>query len=172
MAFCSVLRLEFATLSAPAPNTSDSDIREAIIKELGSPDASGDGKVIYISRRYDLNNDGHAEVLAWVPTPSYGGTSGYPLLIFSTEGKRLRLLSRIDQVWTPLIILGTSKYGWRDVVMQMGGGGEPFKYVVFRYKGETYSDQPQSLKPSTIRGRWLIGKDWQMSRFGPLRVKE
>jgi hypothetical protein len=155
-------------------NRSDWDtiIREAVIRELGSPDSGDTKAIIYVSRRCDLNNDGRAEMLIWVPTFAYGGTSGYPLLIYRIEGRRLRLLSRLDQVWTPLIISRKSRYGWRDVVMQMGGGGDPLRYAVFRHNRETYSDQPRYIKAVSARGWRLIAKDWQLSTFGPLPLKK
>ena len=145
-------------------------IREAIIHELGNPnDWGGKAKDIkFVSRRADLNNDRHSELLVWVPTIGYGGTSGYPLLIFRVEEQRLRLVSKFEQVWTPLVVLRTSRNRWHDIVMQMGGGGVPMEYVVFRHNGNTYSDSSEPVKASQIRGRWLIGKDWKMSVMGPL----
>jgi hypothetical protein len=146
---------------------SNSLVREAIIRELGNP-AVNVQDIKFVGRRADLNNDRHSELLVWVPTIGYGGTSGYPLLIFRTEGQQLKLLSKFGQVWTPLVVLRTSRYGWHDIVMQMGGGGVPMEYVIFRHDGKVYPDSPESVKANRIRGRWLIGKDWKMSVMGPL----
>ena len=152
----------------------DSLLRKAIIRELGDPgEWGGDPKEIrYISRRADLNNDGRAEILVWVPTTDFGGTSGYPLLIFRDGGRRVRLIAKFDQVWTPLIIARASRHGWRDVVLQMGGGGPPMEYVVFRHDGRRYPDDPSPIAADRIRGRQIIGKDWWMSVFGPIPAKE
>jgi hypothetical protein len=149
-------------------HTSNSLIREAIIRELGAP--AGNVKDIqFVTRRADLNNDGRSELLVWVPTIGYGGTSGYPLLIFRNEKRGLRLVSKLEQVWTPLIILRTSSHGWHDIVMQAGGGGVPMEYFVFRHNGKDYpEDSARPIKPNQIRGQWLIGRDWKMSIMGPL----
>jgi len=125
----------------------------------------------FVSRRADLNSDGRPELLVWVPTIGYGGTSGYPLLIFRREKQGLKLLSRIEPVWTPLVVSNSSRHGWRDIIMQVGGGGEEMRYVVFRHNGKSYSDNFGEMKAERVRGRWLIGKDWKKSLFGPLPVK-
>jgi hypothetical protein len=52
--------------------------------------------------------------------------------------------------------------------MQVGGGGDQMEYVVFRHDGERYSDDFDHIKAKRIRGRWLIGKNWHMSTFGPM----
>jgi hypothetical protein len=138
-------------------------LRAAIVRVLGG----SEGELTYVRKRFDLNGDGRAEVLVWVPTTELGGTSGYPLLVFSRNRNGYRLLWSFDQAWTPLIILNSSSHGWRDIVFQMGGGGDAMHYVVFRHNGESYS-RFESIKASRVRGRWLIGKNWKMSTMGPL----
>jgi hypothetical protein len=151
-------------------NTLDALLRKEIVRELGDPAelGAGSGKIKHVRRWVDLNGDGRPELLVWVPTASYGGTSGYPLLIFRQERQRLMLLSRIEPVWTPLVISDSSRRGWRDIIMLAGGGGEEMRYVVFQHNGKYYSDNFREIRGERIRGRWLIGKVWDMSVFGPL----
>lgn len=175
LAVCSTGVIAAAKDKARTPNPpSDSMLRRAIIRELGDPgEWGGDSKKIkYLSRRADLNGDGRAETLVWVPSVEYGGTGGYPLLIFRNEGRGLRLIGKFEQVWTPLIIARASRHGWRDVVMQMGGGGVPMGYVVFRHDGRRYPDAPREIVAARVRGRQLIGQEWQMSIVGPIPSKE
>jgi hypothetical protein len=144
--------------------TEDRLLRAAIVHELGR----SEHELKYVSRRSDLNADGRAEVLVWVPTIEMGGTSGYPLLVFSRNRQGYRLLWSFDQAWTPLIVLRASHQGWRDLAFQMGGGGDPMHYVVFRHNGESYSNNFESIRASRLRGQWLIGNNWTMSTMGPL----
>lgn len=139
-------------------------LRAAIVRALGG----SEGELKYVRKRFDLNRDGRAEVLVWVPTIEQGGTSGYPLLVFARDRNGYRPLWSFDQAWTPLIVLNSSHHGWHDIVFQMGGGGDPMHYVVFRHNGKSYSDDFESIKASRVRGRWLIKKDWNMSIVGPL----
>ena len=155
-------------------NTPDSALRKAIIRELGDlGELGGDSNSVkFVSRHADLNGDGRPELLVWVPTIGYGGTSGYPLLIFHRGRRGLRLVSKIEPVWTPLAVANSSRRGWHDIIVQVGGGGEEMRYVVFRHNGKSYSDDFREIRAGRVKGRWLIGRDWQMSIFGPLPPKE
>lgn len=149
-------------------------LRRAIVRELGDPDEHNDGPPIplrYAAARFDLNGDGRAEVLAWVPTTPYGGTSGYPLLILARGKNGYRLLRLAEQLWTPLTVLNSSRHGWRDLVMQRGGGGEQMRPVVFRHDGKSYPKEPRPIEPRRARGRQLIGRDWSTTLFGPLPAR-
>jgi hypothetical protein len=149
-------------------------LRKAIIRELGDPDEHNDGAPIplrYTGGRFDLNGDGRDEVLVWVPTLPYGGTSGYPLLIFARGRNGYRLLRMAEALWTPLIVLNSSRHGWRDIVMQRGGGGEEMHHVIFRHDGRSYPKEPRPFESRRVRGRQLIGKDWSTTLFGPLPAR-
>lgn len=138
----------------------------ATLKELGYEEAPKDFK--YMSGSSDLNGDGRAEVFVWVPSPVFGGTSGYPLLLFERKGRGYRLIWASEQVWTPLVVLNTSSFGWRDVAVQMGGGGEEMHYVVFRHGRRAYPKEPASISARRVRGRLLMGQGWAWSPLGPL----
>jgi hypothetical protein len=139
-------------------------LKQAIIRELGNPT----NELRFVNKRADLNGDGRSEILVWVRTQDFGGTGGYPLLIFSQEKNGYSLLWKHDQLWTPLVVLRSSSHGWRNLVLQVGGGGEKMRYVMFRHNGKTYSDDFRPIAANKIQGQWLIGKDWKMSVVGPL----
>jgi hypothetical protein len=154
--------------AAPQSATTDTALRRAIIRELGDEYS---GEFRFVSRQVDLNGDGRSEVLAWVPTIGYGGTSGYPLLIFQRNRRGYRLLSAIEQVWTPLIVLRSSSgRGWRDIVMQEGGGGVEMHYILLRHSGRSYTKSETSAPGESViaRGHMLIGREWRATTFGPI----
>lgn len=144
----------------------DARLREAVFRQIGYADAPKDFK--YVSGSADLNRDGRAEVFVWVPSPGLGGTSGYPLLLFAREGGRYRLLWSYEQAWTPLVVLNSSRFGWRDIAVVMGGGGLAMRYVVFRHDGRAYSGEPADIGVRGVRGRRLLGQGWRPSVMGPL----
>jgi hypothetical protein len=149
--------------------TENARLREATFREIGYADAPKDFK--YVSRGADLNGDGRAEVFVWVPSTNFGGTSGYPLLLFARGRGRYRLLWKYEQVWTPLVVLNTSRFGWRDLAVQMGGGGVKMHYVVFRHDGRAYPSEPAHISERRVRGRMLVGQGWRASVMGPLPVE-
>ncbi|HKB68983.1 MAG TPA: hypothetical protein VKC61_24290 [Pyrinomonadaceae bacterium] len=149
---------------ADSQHLEDRLLRAAIVRAVGG----SEDELKYVPKRLDLNGDGRKELLVWVPTIELGGTSGYPLLVFSRDRNGYRPLWSFDQAWTPLIVLSTSHHGWHDLAFQMGGSGDAMHYVLVRHNGESYSGNFQSIKVSRLRGRWLIGKGWNMSTMGPL----
>jgi hypothetical protein len=151
-------------LNSAGVSQSDRLLEQAVIHELGNPTK----QLKFVSKRVDLNGDGRPEVLVWVPMQDFGGTSGYPLLIFSREKGGYKLLWTLDQSWTPLIALYSSSHGWRDLVLQVGGGGVKMQYVMFRHNGKSYSEDFRPIAAKKIRGQWLMGKNWTMSVVGPL----
>ncbi len=142
-------------------------LRIAIIRELGNEYS---GELKFVSRQADLDGDGRLEILSWVPTDGYGGTSGYPLLIFQRGARGLRLVADVDQVWTPLIVLRTSRNGWRDIAMQEGGGGVRMHYILLRHNGRRYTKIEGSSPSNAMirRGRLLVGRNWSATTFGPI----
>ena len=139
---------------------------EAIIKDQNLTDQVLDYEFVYASRRIDLNGDGLNEIIVWSPTRDLGGTSGYPIIIFSQTANGYRKLWNIDQAWTPILILKSKSHGWRDVAFQFGGGGVDWRYYVLRHNGKSYEvHKEQKQQP---KGELLIDKDWNQSVFGPI----
>ena len=144
-----------------------SQLQQAVVRELG--EYQGEWRIV--SRCVDLNGDGRDEVIAWVPTLEFGGTGGYPLLIFRVDRRGYRLIATVDPAWTPLVMLRTSKRGWRDLMVQEGGGGAPMEPVLLRYNGRSYTpstDFPLS-RARIASGQILIRRDWAMTPMGPIR---
>ena len=122
-------------------------------------------KFIYVSRYIDLNGDGKKEVLTWVPTSDLGGTSGYPIIVFSRTKIGYKVLWE-DAAWTPLILMNTKQNGWRDIAFQIGGGGADWQYNVIRHNGKIYEFyRTQNKQP---KGQLVIGKDWKFTVLGPI----
>ena len=114
----------------------------------------------------DLNGDGRAEVLVWVPTREWGGTGGYPLLIFSRYGTGYRFIWSYDQAWSPVVVLNTKRHGWRDLAVTIGGGGDPMRLVVFRFDKGGYTNEFEALGSRRPQGRWLFTGTRTDTTFG------
>jgi hypothetical protein len=140
-------------------------LRVAIVHAIGG----SEGGLKYVRKRFDLNGDGRKELLVWVPTIELGGTSGYPLLVFSRDRNGYRPLWSFDQAWTPLIVLNSSQHGWHDLAFQMGGGGDAMHYVVVRHNGESYSGNFNQSKSVDFEGVGLLAKVGTCPRWGHCR---
>lgn len=144
----------------------DARLRKAVFREIGYDGAPKDFK--YVSKSADLNGDGREEVLVWVPSPDFGGTGGYPLLLFARKGRGYRLLWKNEAVWTPLVVLKTKSNGWRDVAVLKWVSGEGMHYVVFRHKGRAYPKEPAGISERRVRGRVLMEQGWVWTPLGPI----
>ncbi len=78
-------------------NEDERSLCKAIIKDQDLTEQDLTGKFVYASRRLDLNGDGGNEVIVWSPTHDLGGTSGYPIIIFSqtANGYQKRFQARL-----------------------------------------------------------------------------
>ena len=119
----------------------------------------------FVSRRVDFNGDGRDEVLVWIPAPNWGGTSGYPIVIFSQKRNGYRKLWD-EAAWTPIILLKSKSHGWRDFAYQVGGGGADWQYVIVKHNGKSYKDN--KVQEKQPEGELLIDKNWKSTVFGPI----
>ena len=106
----------------------------------------------YVSAFADLNGDGRAEALVSLYSGLFCGSGGCALYIYTPAGASWRQLAELTIVNAPVRLLGTSSRGWRDLAVQVRGGGmeRPFEARI-RFDGRSYASNP-SLAPS-VRGR-------------------
>ncbi len=145
----------------------EKSIRAAIIKIESSPGGLKlDENFTYASKYVDLNGDGRDEIIVWIPEDNMGGTSGYPILVLSKTAKGYRKLMDIDQGWTPVIALHSTQNGWRNIAIQIGGGGAEWQYLIYKFNGKTY--QYAGAKKLQPPGEMVIEKNWDQTTFGPI----
>ncbi len=147
-------------------NDDERSLCEAIVKDQDLADQALTSEFTYATKRIDLTGDGRNEVIAWMPTSDLGGTSGYPIIIFSQTANGYQKLWDIDHVWTPILVLKSKSNGWRDIAFQFGGGGVDWHYVILRHNGKSYKVRKTQKKQP--QGELLIDKDWNQSVFGPI----
>ncbi|TMX37508.1 hypothetical protein [Vibrio sp. Hep-1b-8] len=90
---------------------------------------------------YDLNGDGHNELLAQL---DWCGSGGCTLLIFDNQQQDWRFNSKITLVRTPINVGVNKQSGWQDLVLFVSGGGAIPNQHVLKYNGVKYP-----LNPST-----------------------
>lgn len=86
----------------------------------------------------DLNGDDIKDALVLLQGPYWCGTGGCTLLVFKGGKDSFNFVSRSTLVRGPLLVSDHQTKGWRDLVLEVSGGGLAPKKVVLRFNGHKY----------------------------------
>lgn len=101
------------------------------------------GPVHYFAKQADLNGDGRPELIVHVAGPMVCGTGGCNTIVFTQDGEDLREVASISVTRPPIVVAETSSNGWRDLVVQVSGGGMlPGHSALLRFDGSSYPANP------------------------------
>ncbi len=147
----------------------------AVVKASGETDKYMIDGLKFLSRKVDLNGDKIDETVVWAIGDGWGGTSGYPIYIFSSTKNNYRKIWELDQGWPPIVKLKSKTKGWYDLAYMQGGGGADWSFVKIKYDGKTYrvrydgknvhEGKVQIQQPD---GEVLIEKEFQQTILGPI----
>ncbi|MEM8743934.1 MAG: hypothetical protein AAGF14_04790 [Pseudomonadota bacterium] len=87
----------------------------------------------------DLNGDGVREAMVLFQGKDWCTRTGCSMAIFQTFDHGFRPISRTVRVKAPVEIADTATNGYRDLLVQTGGGPAPERRVRLRFTGEQYS---------------------------------
>jgi hypothetical protein len=106
----------------------------------------------YVSAFADLDGDGRDEALVSLYSGLFCGSGGCALYIYTPAGGSWREVAELTIVNAPVRLLTARTRGWRDLAVQVRGGGMeiPFEARI-RFDGRTYASNP-SMAPR-LRGR-------------------
>lgn len=125
--------------AASASGTIPADVVALIRKEYSSPDMPSR----YLSGTADLNGDGRPELLVHVVGPTACGTGGCPTLVFTPgEGDRYTLMSTLTVTRPPIRVSPRSSGGWRNLIVEIGGGGGRSGHAEVAHRGQGYQENP------------------------------
>lgn len=115
----------------------------------------------YASAFADLNGDGRDEALVSLQSGMFCGSGGCSLYIYTPAGGTWREVAEVTIVNAPVRLLASSRHGWRDLAVQVRGGGALPREARLTFDGRTYASNP-SLAPRVrgrVPGRVLISDD-------------
>jgi len=96
----------------------------------------------------DLNGDGHEDALVLLENPMYFcGTGGCTLLVFKGTKSGFQFVSRSTLIRGPILVSEAKTHGWRDLVVEVSGGGIAPKQVALKFTGKKYPLNPSTLPP-------------------------
>ena len=120
------------------------DAVNSYLQELG---ANVETEPTYKTEYIDLNDDGIKDALVLMNTPDWCGTGGCSLFIFQGTENNFEFLSSASLIQQPFTVSKTKNNGWRDLIVDVRGGGATPQTVVLKFDGEIYPSNP-SLEPS------------------------
>jgi putative lipoprotein len=94
----------------------------------------------------DLNGDGQKDALILLQSPYWCGSGGCTMLVFKGTKSGYKFVSRSTLIRGPVLVSTSKTRGWRELVVEVSGGGAPSKRVALKFDGRKYP-----LNPSTKR---------------------
>jgi len=86
----------------------------------------------------DLTGDGRPEALALFTGPDWCTTTGCSFVVFRETETGYQPVSRTTRVRGPVKVGPGSNAGWRDLLVQTGGGAAPIRFVRLGFTGDGY----------------------------------
>jgi hypothetical protein len=114
----------------------------------------------------DLNGDGTLDAVVILSTSYWCGTGGCTMLVLEGQpGNTFRRVSASSLVRPPVTVSNSKTNGWRDLILQVSGGGMPAKTVALKFDGKQYplnpSDQPALSANALTQGTVLFPEGTQ-----------
>ena len=95
-------------------------------------------------------------MFVYLVAPSLCGTGGCSAAIFKEGNGDYNLLSRFSLVNNPVIISNSKTKGYKDIIMNVYGGGIESFFALIKYDGTTYPSNP-SIQPKVNPGTKVKG---------------
>lgn len=139
-------------LAAPAAARTREDGLRSFLRSAFAEAGADFGDSSYVAAFADLDGDGREEALVSLSSGYFCGSGGCALYIYTRAGDSWRQVAELTISNPPVRLLTTRSRGWRDLAVQVRGGGfERPREALIRFDGRTYASNP-SLAPRA-RGR-------------------
>lgn len=102
----------------------------------------GIGEMPYAVKGIDLNGDGRMEAVIYLNGPVTCGSGGCSAYVLTPEGPGYREVMDASVTRAPITVLDSSTNGWRDLTVDVGGGGGPSGHVKMTFDGNSYPSNP------------------------------
>jgi putative lipoprotein len=123
-------------------------VKQAVLAYLAKTGADPQSIDPHQTALIDLNGDGHQDALVLLQNPMYFcGTGGCTLLVLKGTKSGFQFVSRSTLIRSPVLVSETKNHGWRDLVVEVSGGGIAPKRVALKFTGRKYPLNPSTLTP-------------------------
>ena len=114
------------------------EVIDAVARALGDLDPSARAAVRYA----DIGGDERDEALVYVADLGRCGSGGCALVILTPSGRGWRSVGQTSVTQLPVHRLRTSREGWNDLAVGVGGGGREAGTALLRFTGGQYPSNP------------------------------
>jgi putative lipoprotein len=136
-----------AAAAVPAAEPPDS-LNRALLAYLAQQGIDPQNLNPHQTALIDLNGDGRQDALVLLQNPIYFcGTGGCTLLVFQGTKSGFKFVSTTALIRSPVLVSDTRTHGWRDLIVEVSGGGIAPKRVALKYTGRKYPLNPSTLPP-------------------------
>ena len=125
------------------------NLTEALNSYLQELGAKSDSNPTYKTEYIDLNDDGIKDALVLMDKPDWCGTGGCSLFVFQGEEEQFQFVSSSSLINHPFTVSETKTNGWRDLVVEVSGGGAQPQTVALKFDGKVYPSNPSLQPPIT-----------------------
>ena len=134
-----------------------SDINQELLAYLAKTGVEPKYADPHQTAQIDLNGDGLQDALVLLENPMYFcGTGGCIMLVFKGTKSGFEFVSRSTLIRSPVLVSETKTHGWRDLIVEVSGGGLAPKQVALKFTGGKYPLNPSAL-PALPKNQPLKG---------------
>lgn len=154
---------------SPAPANAEKDIQHFLLQEY--PDAED---IRYALAWHDLDGDGADEAIVHVVSSWVCGSGGCNTLVLTQAGPMWRKVGDISVSRSPVSVLDSSTEGWKDITVDVSGGGSPSGIALLKFDGEAYPSNPTvaPAEAAETRGEVLIAEEPELVALPPMEPSE
>lgn len=110
----------------------------------------------------DLNGDGKSEAVVLFTGPDWCQKTGCSLVVFQEEQVGYRPVSHITSARPPIMIGPEATFGWRDLMVNTGGGNAAVRTVRLGFSGKGYPAnallQPEPVSEMLSRSQQVMSE--------------
>ncbi|MBC2851222.1 hypothetical protein H5J22_07350 [Cetobacterium sp. 8H] len=127
------------------------EVEESLIREFSL--VRGEDRVNYFYNNIDLDGDKKPEIIVYAYGPMLGGSGGYSGLVLKERSEGYDTVSKFTNLRPPIIVSNKTTKGWKDIILEVSGGGAPSGKVVMKFNGKKYPLNPttQTLLPKDVK---------------------
>lgn len=122
----------------------DREVEESLIRAFSLK--RGEDIVYYYYNKIDLDGDNKPEVIVYAYGPMLGGSGGDSGLVLKEISEGYKTISAFTLMHTPVIVSDDTTNGWKDIILDVFGGGIVPGKAVMKFDGEKYPTNP-SVQP-------------------------
>jgi putative lipoprotein len=134
-----------------------SDINQALLAYFAKTGDDPKYANPHQTAQVDLNGDGRQDALVLLQNPVYFcGTGDCTMLVFKGTQSGFEFVFRFSLIRGPVLVSETKTHGWRDLIVEVSGGGIAPKQVALKFTGSKYPSNP-SMLPSLPKEHKVAG---------------